>query len=77
MGKLTFFYISPSYLQVSGFPIHMAFSEVTPLVEAVYSTGVHSIDVPNIEFALAVYVHAYPKNILSVWIYVASLVRNK
>uniref|UniRef100_A0A670JNP2 Coiled-coil and C2 domain containing 2A n=1 Tax=Podarcis muralis TaxID=64176 RepID=A0A670JNP2_PODMU len=63
--------------RVSGFPIHMAFSEVTPLVEAVYSTGVHSIDVPNIEFALAVYVHAYPKNILSVWIYVASLVRNK
>lgn len=55
----------------------MAFSEVTPLVEAVYSTGVHSIDVPNIEFALAVYVHAYPKNILSVWIYVASLVRNR
>ncbi|XP_033015930.1 coiled-coil and C2 domain-containing protein 2A [Lacerta agilis] len=63
--------------RVSGFPIHMAFSEVTPLVEAVYSTGVHSIDVPNIEFALAVYVHAYPKNILSVWIYVASLVRNR
>ncbi|XP_060135064.1 coiled-coil and C2 domain-containing protein 2A isoform X2 [Zootoca vivipara] len=63
--------------RVSGFPIHMAYSEVTPLVEAVYSTGVHSIDVPNIEFALAVYVHAYPKNILSVWIYVASLVRNR
>ncbi|XP_061440487.1 coiled-coil and C2 domain-containing protein 2A isoform X2 [Rhineura floridana] len=63
--------------RVSGFPIHMAFSEVAPLVEAVYSTGVHSIDVPNIEFALAVYVHAYAKNILSVWIYVASLVRNR
>ncbi|XP_062991570.1 coiled-coil and C2 domain-containing protein 2A isoform X1 [Elgaria multicarinata webbii] len=63
--------------RVSGFPIHMPFSEVTPLIEAVYSTGVHSIDVPNIEFALAVYVHAYPKNILSVWIYIASLVRNR
>ncbi|XP_044274286.1 coiled-coil and C2 domain-containing protein 2A isoform X2 [Varanus komodoensis] len=63
--------------RVSGFPINMPFSEVTPLVEAVYSTGVHSIDIPNIEFALAVYVHAYPKNILSVWIYIASLVRNR
>ncbi|KAH0616299.1 hypothetical protein JD844_027316 [Phrynosoma platyrhinos] len=63
--------------RVSGFPIHMPFSEVTPLIEAVYSTGVHNTDIPSVEFALAVYVHAYPKNVLSVWIYVASLVRNR
>uniref|UniRef100_A0A8B9QI35 Coiled-coil and C2 domain containing 2A n=1 Tax=Apteryx owenii TaxID=8824 RepID=A0A8B9QI35_APTOW len=63
--------------RVSGFPIHMPFSEVGPLVEAVRSTGVHTIDVSNVEFALAVYVHAYPQNVLSVWIYVASLVRNQ
>ncbi|XP_053314268.1 coiled-coil and C2 domain-containing protein 2A [Spea bombifrons] len=61
----------------SGFPIHMAFSEVGPLIEAVYSTGVHNSEVPNIEFALAVYVHPYPKSIYSVWVYVASLVRNR
>ncbi|KAM7157013.1 coiled-coil and C2 domain-containing protein 2A isoform 2-T2 [Molossus nigricans] len=60
----------------SGFPLHMPYSELKPLVEAVYSTGVHNIDVPNVEFALAVYIHPYPKNVLSVWIYVASLVRN-
>ncbi|NXJ89853.1 C2D2B protein, partial [Corythaixoides concolor] len=64
-------------IQVSGFPIHMPFSEVRPLIEAVHSTGVHTIDVPNIEFALAVYIHAYPQNVLSVWIYVASLVRSR
>nr|XP_032629834.1 coiled-coil and C2 domain-containing protein 2A isoform X3 [Chelonoidis abingdonii] len=63
--------------RVSGFPIHMPFSEVKPLIEAVHSTGVHTIDVSNAEFALAVYVHAYPKNVLSVWIYIASLVRNR
>ncbi|XP_064007478.1 coiled-coil and C2 domain-containing protein 2A isoform X1 [Pogoniulus pusillus] len=63
--------------KVSGFPIHMPFSEVRPLVEAVHSTGVHTIDVPSAEFALAVYVHAYPQSVLSVWIYVASLVRNR
>ncbi|XP_008942583.1 PREDICTED: coiled-coil and C2 domain-containing protein 2A [Merops nubicus] len=63
--------------RVSGFPIHRPFSEVRPLVEAVHSTGVHNIDVSNVEFALAVYVHAYPQNVLSVWIYVASLVRNR
>ncbi|KFO25778.1 Coiled-coil and C2 domain-containing protein 2A [Fukomys damarensis] len=61
----------------SGFPLHMPYSEVNPLIEAVYSTGVHNIDVPNVEFALAVYVHPYPKNVLSVWIYVASLIRNR
>lgn len=63
--------------QFSGFPLHMPYSEVKPLIEAVYSTGVHNIDVPNVEFALAVYIHPYPKNVLSVWIYVASLVRNR
>ncbi|XP_054996606.1 coiled-coil and C2 domain-containing protein 2A isoform X2 [Sorex araneus] len=61
----------------SGFPLHMAYSDTKPLVEAVYSTGVHNIDVPNVEFALAVYIHPYPRNVLSVWIYVASLVRNR
>ncbi|XP_058526273.1 coiled-coil and C2 domain-containing protein 2A isoform X1 [Ochotona princeps] len=61
----------------SGFPLHMAYSEMKPLVDAVYSTGVHSIDVPNVEFALAVYIHPYPKNVLSVWIYVASLIRSR
>lgn len=65
------------FFQFSGFPIKMAFSEVTPLIEAVYSTGVHNNVVPNVEFALAVYVHPYPKNIYSVWIYVASLIRNR
>ncbi|NXT27657.1 C2D2B protein, partial [Syrrhaptes paradoxus] len=66
-----------SSVQVSGFPIHMPFSEVRPLIEAVHSTGVHTIDVSHVEFALAVYIHAYPQNVLSVWIYVASLVRNR
>lgn len=61
----------------SGFPLHMPYSELKPLIEAVYSTGVHNIEVPSVEFALAVYIHPYPKNVLSVWIYVASLIRNR
>ncbi|XP_075714376.1 coiled-coil and C2 domain-containing protein 2A [Rhinoderma darwinii] len=61
----------------TGFPINMAFSDVRPLIEAVYSTGVHNNEVPSVEFALAVYVHPYPKSIYSVWIYVASLIRNR
>ncbi|XP_069782123.1 coiled-coil and C2 domain-containing protein 2A isoform X4 [Narcine bancroftii] len=63
--------------RISGFPIHMPFSEVKPIIEAVHSTGVHNTEAPLAEFALAVYIHPYPNNILSVWIYVASLVRNR
>ncbi|KAM8887666.1 coiled-coil and C2 domain-containing protein 2A isoform 1-T1 [Synchiropus picturatus] len=61
--------------KISGFPLHLPFSEVQPIIEAVYSTGVHSVQASNVEFALAVYVHPYPNNVLSVWVYLASLVR--
>ncbi|XP_072246111.1 coiled-coil and C2 domain-containing protein 2A [Leuresthes tenuis] len=61
--------------RISGFPLHLPFSEIRPIIEAVYSTGVHNIQAPNVEFALAVYVHPYPSNVLSVWVYLASLVR--
>uniref|UniRef100_A0A3B4Y177 Coiled-coil and C2 domain containing 2A n=1 Tax=Seriola lalandi dorsalis TaxID=1841481 RepID=A0A3B4Y177_SERLL len=61
--------------RISGFPLHLPFSEIQPIIEAVYSTGVHNIQASNVEFALAVYVHPYPNNVLSVWVYLASLVR--
>lgn len=63
------------YLQVSGFPINTPFTEVEPIVETVYATGVHGHESNEIEFALAVYVHAYPNSVLSVWVYVASLMK--
>ncbi|KAM9849276.1 coiled-coil and C2 domain-containing protein 2A [Aulostomus maculatus] len=61
--------------RISGFPLHLPFSEVRPIIEAMYSTGVHNIQASNVEFALAVYVHPYPSNVLSVWVYLASLTR--
>ncbi|KAF0021597.1 hypothetical protein F2P81_026150 [Scophthalmus maximus] len=60
--------------RISGFPLHLPFSEIRPIIEAVHSTGVHNIQASNVEFALAVYVHPYPDNVLSVWVYLASLV---
>ncbi|XP_056270591.1 coiled-coil and C2 domain-containing protein 2A isoform X2 [Pseudoliparis swirei] len=62
--------------RISGFPLHLPFSEIRPIVEAVHSTGVHNAHASNVEFALAVYVHPYPNNVLSVWVYLASLVRS-
>uniref|UniRef100_A0A1A8RTZ4 Coiled-coil and C2 domain containing 2A n=1 Tax=Nothobranchius rachovii TaxID=451742 RepID=A0A1A8RTZ4_9TELE len=61
--------------RIAGFPLHMPFSEIRPIIEAVYSTGVHNVQVSNVEFALAVYVHPYPSYVLSVWVYLASLTR--
>uniref|UniRef100_A0A4W5ML41 Coiled-coil and C2 domain containing 2A n=1 Tax=Hucho hucho TaxID=62062 RepID=A0A4W5ML41_9TELE len=66
-----------SSVQISGFPLHLPFSEVRPIIEAVYSTGVHNVEASNVEFALAVHVHAYPNNVLSVWVYLASLIRTR
>ncbi|KAK3580952.1 hypothetical protein CHS0354_006977 [Potamilus streckersoni] len=63
--------------KVSGFPINLPFTELNSIIESVYATGVHAQESREIEFALAVYVHPYPNSILSVWIYVASLIRQR
>ncbi|EDL94187.1 rCG57684 [Rattus norvegicus] len=62
---------------VTGFPIQMPYTDVQAVIDAVYQTGVHSSEFPQTEFALAVYIHPYPNNILSVWIYLASLARHQ
>lgn len=69
---LIWFHLS---FQLSGFPINMSFTEVPPVSEAVFSTGVHTIEDPDVEFALAVHIHPYPQGVLSLWIYVGTLRR--
>ncbi|XP_074855704.1 protein CC2D2B [Carettochelys insculpta] len=62
---------------VTGYPLQMPYIDLPSITEAVYQTGIHSSEIPNTEFALAVYIHPYPNNILSVWIYLVSLVRHQ
>ncbi|XP_051002912.1 protein CC2D2B [Acomys russatus] len=62
---------------VTGFPIQMPYTDVQAVIDAVYQTGIHSSEFPQTEFALAVYIHPYPNNILSVWVYLASLARHQ
>ncbi|VDI43750.1 coiled-coil and C2 domain-containing protein 2A [Mytilus galloprovincialis] len=64
-----------SSYKVSGFPLNMPFTEISSITEEVFSTGVHAQESSDVEFALAVYMHPYPNNVLSVWVYVASLIR--
>ncbi|RWS23132.1 coiled-coil and C2 domain-containing protein 2A-like protein, partial [Leptotrombidium deliense] len=59
--------------QMTGFPLNMPFLDIESVTEAVYATGVHLIDDKKVDFALAVYIHPYPCNVLSVWVYIAAL----
>lgn len=63
--------------KVCGFPLHFSFGDIDQLIEAVTATGVHLNREPNVEFALAVNVEPYPNAAMSVWVYVASLVRRR
>uniref|UniRef100_A0A8C6A4S9 Coiled-coil and C2 domain containing 2B n=1 Tax=Marmota marmota marmota TaxID=9994 RepID=A0A8C6A4S9_MARMA len=64
-------------IQITGFPIQMRYTDVQSVIDAVYQTGIHTSEFPQTEYALAVYIHPYPNNILSVWVYLASLARHQ
>lgn len=57
-----------------GFPINLAYSGEKAVIERVRATGIHAYENQNVEFAVAVHIHPYPNDILSVWIFIASLV---
>lgn len=64
-------------LQMCGFPINMQQCDLENMADEVFATGVHKLETSNVEFALAVHIHPYPNMVLSIWIYVASLVRKR
>ena len=68
--------IAASY-KICGFPLHSPFLDTETLIESVAATGVHLNKEPGVEFSLAVHVEPYPCNVMSVWIYVASLIRRR
>ncbi|KAL3923902.1 MAG: hypothetical protein SGPRY_004076 [Prymnesium sp.] len=70
MGKLN--KASKTYRLV-GFPINQTYTDVHSLKEKLRNTNMHLSDCTNMDFALVVYVHAYPNDVLSVWFYIASL----
>lgn len=63
--------------RMSGFPINLSYTNTTAIFDAVYAANVHTLPTSDVEFALAVHIYPYPNTILSVWVYVASLVRKK
>ena len=63
--------------KVCGFPLHFAYKDLESMVEALKSTGLHLSREAGLEFALAVLVEPYPGSIMSVWVYLASMVRRR
>jgi coiled-coil and C2 domain-containing protein 2A len=59
---------------MSGQPLNTAYSSVQELLQVVRACQVHLNFHANVEFALAVHIHPYMNNVLSVWVYIASLV---
>nr|KAF6424608.1 coiled-coil and C2 domain containing 2B [Molossus molossus] len=62
---------------IAGFAMQMPYTDVQSVIDAVYQTGIHASEFPQTEFSLAVYIHPYPNNVLSVWVYLASLTRKQ
>ncbi|ORX82345.1 hypothetical protein BCR32DRAFT_292732 [Anaeromyces robustus] len=59
--------------EISGVPINLSLTDFGPIIEAVHATSIHENLENSVEFALAVYCTNYPNNIVSVWIFIASL----
>ena len=59
---------------VFGFPLHFPFTNVEDVLDRIKATEIHQNRNPNVEFSIAVRVFAYPGGVMSVWVFVASLV---
>ena len=64
----------PLYQQISGYPLHFGDYDVNKITYAVEKTGIHLCEDENVEYSLAVYVHAYPNDVVSIWIFIAALI---
>lgn len=61
--------------KIFGFSLNLAYVNTKSVVSAIKSTGLHLSDDPNVEFAIGVEVCAYPNNVISVWVFLASITR--
>lgn len=60
--------------KVTGFPLNFRYTNLSTIVQHVKCTGIY-LNTENSEFALAVNIKEYACNILSVWVFLVSLVK--
>jgi len=58
---------------MNGFPCNVPFTSITDIIMRVKNTEIHAVEDQDIEFALAVCIHSYPNDVISVWLYIATL----
>jgi len=56
-----------------GFPMNFRYSDADRLLEAIERTGIHLNESKNAEFGLAIHIHTYPNDILSLWVYIVCM----
>lgn len=61
-----------SNYKVTGFPLNFRYTNLSTIVHHIKCTGIH-LNSENAEFALAVHVKEYANNMISVWIFLASM----
>lgn len=71
-------YIKNQYLsipkQVIGYTINCKYSNLSSIVTEIKNTGIHLNLDNKVEFAANVYVKEYANNVLSIWIFLMSLI---
>jgi coiled-coil and C2 domain-containing protein 2A len=65
--------ITTSY-SLSGFPLHFSYANILHIVGAVERTGLHLTENKRAEFGLSVYVHPYPNDVVSVWVFLVTMI---
>ncbi|XP_054738715.1 coiled-coil and C2 domain-containing protein 2A [Anastrepha obliqua] len=66
----------PNY-KIYGYALNFAYTNLTSISERIKSTGIHLNTDKRVEFCLATHIHIYPNNVLSVWIFLISLIPNR
>ncbi|KAI9583885.1 hypothetical protein GQX74_010220 [Glossina fuscipes] len=63
----------PNY-KLFGLTLNFSYTSLNQISERIKTTGFHLNTSPSVEFSVAVHIHAYMNNILSVWIFLLSIV---
>ncbi|XP_011179565.1 coiled-coil and C2 domain-containing protein 2A [Zeugodacus cucurbitae] len=66
----------PSY-KIYGYALNFPYTNLTSISERIKSTGIHLNSDKRVEFCLATHIHIYPNDVLSVWIFLISLIPNR
>ncbi|XP_036333674.1 coiled-coil and C2 domain-containing protein 2A isoform X1 [Rhagoletis pomonella] len=66
----------PNY-KIYGYALNFPYTNLTSISERIKSTGIHLNTDKRVEFCLATHIHIYPNDVLSVWIFLISVIPNR